>query len=299
MSSELNLMIRLRDGSDSGVGPPIVVCRGAADSLAQSLPKGALLVFHGDRGWVASDSNTGQIVPLGQSGWSRLGEWELRLSTEGSAGGDQDPYAAEYEGSILENNSGISGWLIVHDQSADGGDAHRAYLPTRDGSVVTIGRSADAKITLRDKSVSRQHLRLTLTSGRFWMENLGKYSPTVNGRTADKRTRLAHGDTIGVGKSTLIFNNPSELADARAANPPSSAIGGAGTNENQGVRDLPAAPSNNGTPPRRKPADLKDRPLVVPPPAAKPSHRVDPIQVALATAIVLVIVFIIIALLKL
>jgi len=294
MSTELKLMIRLSDGSDPDDSPPVVVCRGAADSFADSLPKGALLVFHGDLGWVASDSNTGQIVPLGKASWSRLGEWELRLTTQGDAEANPnpDPYDAEYEGSILENNSGISGWLIVHDQAAEGGEHRRAYLPTRDGSIVSIGRSADAKVSLRDKSVSRQHLRMTLTSGRFWMENLGKYPPTVNGRAIEGRSRLSHGDTIGVGKSTLIFNNPSELADARA-NPPSSSI------EHPGFA---AAPPPSG--PKIDPAPsgvkdgLGDRPHVLPAPT-RPKIRIDPVQVALAIAIVLVVAFIVIALLKL
>lgn len=294
MSTELKLMIRLSDGSDPDDTPPVVVCRGAADTFADSLPKGALLVFRGELGWVASDSNSGQIVPLGESSWSRLGEWELRLTAQGDAAANvnPDPYSAEYEGSILENNSGISGWLIVHDQAAEGGEHRRAYLPTKDGSVVSIGRSAEAKVCLRDKSVSRQHLRMTLTSGRFWMENLGKYAPTVNGRAIEGRTRLSHGDTIGVGKSTMIFNNPSELADARA-NPPSSSIEYPGF----GAETPPSDPKLEPAPSAAK-GELDDRPHLTPIPA-RPKIRIDPVQVALAIAIVLVVAFIVIALQKL
>lgn len=294
MSTELKLMIRLSDGSDPDGTPPVVVCRGAADTFADSLPKGALLVFRGDLGWVASDSNSGQIVPLGESAWSRLGEWELRLTSQGDAdaNANPDPYAAEYEGSILENNSGISGWLIIHDQAAEDGEHRRAYLPTQDGSMISVGRSAEAKICLRDKSVSRQHLRMTLTSGRFWMENLGKYAPTVNGRSIEGRTRLSHGDTIGVGKSTLIFNNPAELADARA-NPPSSSIEFPGFGAEAPPRDprLEPAPSQVKDP-------LGDRPHLSPIPS-RAKIRIDPVQVALAIAIVLVVAFIVIALQKL
>ena len=55
-----------------------------------------------------------------------------------------------------------------------------------------------------DVTVSRRHARLTYEQGEYWLEDLNsKYGTWVNGRSIAGRTRIAPGDKIQLGHTTL------------------------------------------------------------------------------------------------
>lgn len=71
--------------------------------------------------------------------------------------------------------------------------------------VVTIGRSSDCTISFQHPSVSRQHCRIWLEDGAYWIQDLGSTNKTyVNGHAISK-TVLRDGDQIGVGNNALKY----------------------------------------------------------------------------------------------
>jgi len=93
----------------------------------------------------------------------------------------------------------------------------RAALVVLEGKVVgdefelkttetTVGRGADADMTIDDKGASRLHFKLVFSgSDRFELTDLGSTNGTVvNGKNA-QQVALAHGDKILVGGTLLQF----------------------------------------------------------------------------------------------
>jgi DNA-binding winged helix-turn-helix (wHTH) protein len=77
-----------------------------------------------------------------------------------------------------------------------------------------IGRDPDAEIFLDSGGVSRRHARISISSGRATIEDLGsKNGTSVGDRQVAGPTLLADGDVIGVG---------SEKLSLRIVQPPSS-----------------------------------------------------------------------------
>jgi DNA-binding winged helix-turn-helix (wHTH) protein len=69
-----------------------------------------------------------------------------------------------------------------------------------------LGRDADAQVCVDHPSVSRQHAKIVLRSGRATLEDLESRNGTfVNGRRLDAPTELKHGVVIGLGPITLTF----------------------------------------------------------------------------------------------
>lgn len=69
-----------------------------------------------------------------------------------------------------------------------------------------IGRTADCTIQISDNSVSHQHASITRDAKSFKLEDLGSKNGTyLNQRKITRSTRLKHGDTIKVGKTTFEF----------------------------------------------------------------------------------------------
>jgi hypothetical protein len=74
---------------------------------------------------------------------------------------------------------------------------------TRD--VLVIGRASTADIRLDDTGVSRQHAEVRREGDDVIVVDLGSTNgTTVNGRTVE-RARLAPGDRIEVGRTTLVY----------------------------------------------------------------------------------------------
>ncbi len=76
------------------------------------------------------------------------------------------------------------------------------------GQPVSIGRSSDNHIVVRDERVSRKHASLTCTSGGWDVADLGSRNGTqVDDRTIDGPHQLQDGETIGVGDCRITFSH--------------------------------------------------------------------------------------------
>jgi two-component system, cell cycle response regulator len=82
------------------------------------------------------------------------------------------------------------------------------------GDSVVIGRSSDAQIRLEDDGISRKHARVFIENGDLWIEDLKSANGTIiNGRAID-RQRLADGDKLQVGATTILkFTYHDDLDD--------------------------------------------------------------------------------------
>jgi len=80
--------------------------------------------------------------------------------------------------------------------------------PLKAEKPVVIGRSREADITVEDPNVSRRHAEIRREDGAFWIVDLGSTNGIeVNGRRVD-RARLSDSDTVIVGRTDLVFENP-------------------------------------------------------------------------------------------
>jgi pSer/pThr/pTyr-binding forkhead associated (FHA) protein len=78
-------------------------------------------------------------------------------------------------------------------------------IPLGEAPVV-IGRATDAGVQLTDTSVSRRHAEIRPSGDGFVVVDLGSTNGTrVNGAGISSERRLADGDTITVGDSSLRF----------------------------------------------------------------------------------------------
>lgn len=76
-------------------------------------------------------------------------------------------------------------------------------FPLKPEKQVIIGRSSDLDMVLVEDMVSRKHAKITCTSGKILIEDLGSTNGTfVNGEKV-KQSRLKEGDRILIGTSIL------------------------------------------------------------------------------------------------
>jgi chromosome segregation ATPase len=83
------------------------------------------------------------------------------------------------------------------------GDAPRQYVLNK--KTMTIGRSSRCDIQLLTQFVSREHARVTITSGAVVVEDLGSTNGIFVNAVRVDRQELRHGDLITVGESQLRF----------------------------------------------------------------------------------------------
>ena len=82
-------------------------------------------------------------------------------------------------------------------------DGKREPLP---GRGATIGRSRECEVVVDDPGVSRKHVALRHGPDGWMVEDLGSTNgSTVNGARLDGARALASGDEIGLGSTTLRF----------------------------------------------------------------------------------------------
>ena len=70
---------------------------------------------------------------------------------------------------------------------------------------VTIGRTADNAITLTDKTVSRNHARISLLEGAWTVEDLNSANSIIFKGKRVNKVVLASGDTFQIGDFTFRF----------------------------------------------------------------------------------------------
>jgi tetratricopeptide (TPR) repeat protein len=92
---------------------------------------------------------------------------------------------------------------------------------TLSGDEVTIGRAADAVISVPDTSVSRKHALLRKTEDGWYISDLGSGNGTqVNGDSISEEQKLSSSDVIVLGDSEFEFIEAGVSRGATSASPP-------------------------------------------------------------------------------
>lgn len=92
-----------------------------------------------------------------------------------------------------------------------------------DRPVVTVGRTADNTIALKDAAISRQHARLELNGNRLVLEDLAsRHGCQVNGRQVRLPRAIVPGDRIFLGPVPLVLVQVEAGAEAEEPTPPVS-----------------------------------------------------------------------------
>lgn len=110
-------------------------------------------------------------------------------------------------GTLLDDVRPLGSWLARWD-----GVAGQRRWPLT-GSVVTVGRSAQADVVVEDDpAVSRVHVRLERIGGRWTLvdDGLSTNGTWVRGRRVTGRVPLHDRDTIRLGSTSLVFCAPDE-----------------------------------------------------------------------------------------
>lgn len=93
------------------------------------------------------------------------------------------------------------GWLVV---AAGGGLQPGTRFDAFGG--VSIGRSSEADIRIKDRYASSIHARVFPVAGGFILEDMRSTNgTTLNGRRIEGEVVLEHGDRIGIGDTELVF----------------------------------------------------------------------------------------------
>lgn len=73
---------------------------------------------------------------------------------------------------------------------------------------LVLGRSREADLRIEDANISRRHAEIRREDGAFWVVDLGSTNGIeVNGRRVD-RAKLADGDRIVLGRTSVVFQSP-------------------------------------------------------------------------------------------
>ncbi|MCP4604655.1 MAG: FHA domain-containing protein [Proteobacteria bacterium] len=72
---------------------------------------------------------------------------------------------------------------------------------------LTVGRSSDCDLPIRDGKVSKRHFRITHIDKDFWIEDLGSTNGTfLNGQRIESKQSLASSAVIRAGQVVLVFH---------------------------------------------------------------------------------------------
>ena len=79
----------------------------------------------------------------------------------------------------------------------------------------TLGRGEDTDYRVDDPYISRKHLRIHIINEKVEVEDIGGKNPVlINGKPLLARTRLSSGDELVIGKTRLLFIDPSEKSES-------------------------------------------------------------------------------------
>jgi DNA-binding CsgD family transcriptional regulator len=86
---------------------------------------------------------------------------------------------------------------------------------TLDKDEHTAGRSSQNEIVLEDSLASRVHAIFMRRGGMALIEDLGSHNGTyLNDERLHGVRQLHHGDRVGIGRSRILFEDPSQIYDA-------------------------------------------------------------------------------------
>ena len=97
----------------------------------------------------------------------------------------------------------------------------RQPMPTLDCSGTEIdlaqecilGRHRSSGLQVKDEAASRQHAKVYVADGLWWVEDLGSANGTsLNGSRITSRKRLRNNDKIGIGQTNIMFSDSADGA---------------------------------------------------------------------------------------
>lgn len=87
----------------------------------------------------------------------------------------------------------------------ESGDCHPASVDLSSGQPVTLGRSRDNTVVLRDELASRLHAKIYYEDGRWHIRDFGLNGTRVDGVRVNGATELSDGKKIKIGEVVLRF----------------------------------------------------------------------------------------------
>ena len=142
-------------------------------------------------------------------GWRLLGPPTIHLEEDASlASGTFRVAATVVEGTDVEAQAGPHTQLIKRSEEAGDelvvvGSKRRPYPLSKD--VLTIGRLDSLDIVLSDPGVSRKHAEVRREGDEWVVVDLSSTNGTIVNGQPVRRHRLASGDRIEVGETTIEF----------------------------------------------------------------------------------------------
>lgn len=105
-----------------------------------------------------------------------------------------------------------------------------SFRKSLEGTQISIGRSSECVIPIKDRYLSRKHAELVATNGVWLLKDLGSVNGTyLNGVRVERDVPLKPGDRIRLGDTEIVFETPEQNTDrflsiADTAERPSIAI---------------------------------------------------------------------------
>ena len=90
--------------------------------------------------------------------------------------------------------------------TAEGGDCQPPSVDLSPGQTVTLGRSRDNTLVLRDELASRLHAKVYFEDGRWHVRDFGLNGTKLDGLKVSGAVELADGKVIKIGEVVLRFN---------------------------------------------------------------------------------------------
>ncbi len=88
----------------------------------------------------------------------------------------------------------------------------------RDGMI--LGRRLEVQVHIEDVKSSREHAKIVAHGDSFVLFDLESTNGTFVNGSRTGRTRLNHGDVIRIGRTELVFHDPSAAPASTSAAPP-------------------------------------------------------------------------------
>jgi Nif-specific regulatory protein len=141
----------------------------------------------------------------------------------------------------------------------EAGDCQPASVDLVPGQTVTLGRSRDNTIVLRDELASRLHAKIYFDDGRWQLKDFGLNGTRVDGLRVNGATELADNRKIKIGEVVIRFavepkSTSTRAAPAAPADPPAVPV------RNGSAADIHTSTKVHALPPDR------DVPVEQPPP---------------------------------
>src|SRR3954470_18578149 len=136
--------------------------------------------------------------------------------------------------------------------TAEAGDCLPASVDLSPGQTVTLGRSRDNTLVLRDELASRLHAKVYFEDGKWHVRDFGLNGTRVEGARIAGAVELADGEAIRIGEVVLRFAlGPKPAAAPNPAAPitvPMGRTSGGNYHGSTKVHELPAERTSAGEP---------------------------------------------------